>query len=254
MSRSALSAHPRFPLRLTATIAALVALSLAGSALAFGVAPDSPWLPVGMALAALIVSIFSAYKGELLEFSPQVLAGDVILPRSSRLAGDLKFLLPLQFTNTGHAEGVVEWIALRVTLDGQLDRSLVLSPVAEVDMQKFLQSRRRIDPENTVEPFSSFTLEAKKSVSKFVLFDFTERPRTETMRLRPGRYSFELFLKQNTLRLPMLARTFEHTVEQKHVDEFQNDVTVYLINYDITLPRVRREAAGVEWLPRQAPN
>jgi hypothetical protein len=105
-----------------------------------------------------------------------------------------------------------------------------------------------------VEPFASFALEAKKAVSKFVLFDLADRPRADPLQLRPGRYSFELFMKLSNLRLPKLARTFEHVVEPKHVEEFQNDVTVYLINYEITLPGVRREVAGVEWLPRQAQN
>jgi hypothetical protein len=243
-----ISSRRQFPVRFALIMAAIVAVSLGGSALAL----DGPvWLPTGMAIAALAISILSAFKGELLAFSPQVLGGDVILPRSSRLAGELKFLLPLQFTNAGHAEGVVEWVAVRLTVDGQTERSVLLSPIAEVDMQKFIQSRRRIDPENTVEPFASFSLGAKKAVSKFVLFDLADRPRAEPIRLRPGRYSFELFMKQSTLRLPKLARTFEHVVEQRHVDEFQQDVTIYLINYEITLPGVRREVAGVEWLPRQ---
>src|SRR4249919_2253947 len=111
------------------------------------------WLPYFLAVAALAVSVVALLKVRALEFAPEVLAGDVILPRASRLGGDIKFLLPMQFTNAGASDGIVEWVALRLTVDGQIDRSVLLSPVAEVDMQRFIQAKRRLDAENTIEPF-----------------------------------------------------------------------------------------------------
>ena len=71
----------------------------------------------------------------------------------------------------------------------------------------------------------------------------------EPLRLRPGRYAFELFMKSSATRQPKLERTFEHAIEQKQIEELANDTTVYLINYQITLPAARRELAAVEWLP-----
>jgi hypothetical protein len=209
----------------------------------------APWLPLAVSLLALAVAVLALVKARILEFAPEVLAGDVILPRASRLAGDVKLLLPLQFTNAGHVDGIVEWIALRLTVDGQTDRSILLSPIAEVDMQRFIQAKRRLDSENTIEPFTGFPLEGKRSVAKFVLFDVAERPRAEPLRLRPGRYAFELFMKSSATRHPKLARTFEHAIEQKQLEEYRNDSTVYLINYQITLPAARRELAAVEWMP-----
>jgi len=37
---------------------------------------------------------------------------------------------------------------------------------------------------------------------------------------------------------------------EKHIEEYCNDATVYLINYQISLPAARREFAAGEWLPR----
>lgn len=207
------------------------------------------WLPLAVALLALATAVLALLRTRALEFAPEVLAGDVILPRASRLTGEGKLLLPLQFTNAGHADGIIEWLALRLTIDGKNDQSVLMSPVAEVDMQRFIQAKRRIDTENTIEPFTSFALEGKRSLAKFVLFDVSERARSRPLELRPGRYAFELFVKSTATRSPKLERTFEHSLEQKQLDELKNDTTVYLINYQITLPSARRELAAVEWLP-----
>jgi hypothetical protein len=208
------------------------------------------WLPLGIALAAFGLALYAVYRTQLLEFAPEVLAGDVILPRLSRAASGVKFLLPLQFSNAGGADGIVHWIALRLTIDGDLRRSTVLSPVAEIDMQRFIQAKRRLHEDNTIDPFVSFPLEAKKSAAKFVVFEAADHRSGDPLQLRPGRYAFELFLKASGMRGPKLMRAFEHQLEQKHVDDYAADATVYLINYQITLPGVRRELAGLEWLPR----
>lgn len=207
------------------------------------------WLPLAVSVLALATAILALVRLRLLEFAPEVLAGDVILPRSSRLGGDVKLLLPLQFSNAGHADGIIEWVALRLTVDGQAERSVLLSPVAEVDMQRFIQAKRKLDTENTIEPFTAFALEGRRSLAKFVLFDVAERPRAQPLQLHPGRYAFELFVKSSATRQPKLERTFEHALEQKQLEELRNDATVYLINYQMNLPAARRELASVEWLP-----
>lgn len=197
---------------------------------------------------ALALSALALYRGLALAFAPQIVAGDVILPRSST-AGGVKFLLPLQFTNAGYAGGVVHWVALRLTVDGDKAGSMLLSPVAEVDMQQFLRAKRRLETEN-VEPFTAFALDAKRALAKFVLFEPAERRTAPALRLRPGRYGFELFYKAGAMREPRRGPVFEHLLEQKSIEQYESDETVYLINYQITLPGVRREVAGLEWLPR----
>jgi len=213
---------------------------------------DPAWLALGLAIAAICIASYGTLKAGLLEFSPEVLAGDVIVPRPSRAGGDVKLLLPLQFTNAGGGDGIVEWVALRLTIDGDIQHSVLLSPVAEVDMQRFIQAKRRLDEDNAIEPFTAFALEAKRSLAKFVLFDLAERGRTEPLRLRNGRWAFELFVKSSANRTPKLERSFEHVVERKHAEQLAADQPVYLISYQITLPSARRELAGAEWMPRGA--
>lgn len=204
------------------------------------------WLALVFSLVALVLAVLALRRGLSLAFAPEIVAGDVILPRSST-AGNVKFLLPLQFVNAGYAGGIVDWVALRVTLDGDKAHSILFSPVAEVDMQHFLRAKRRLEPEN-VEPFMGFALDGKRALAKFVLFEPAEK--RKDLKLRTGRYGFELFYKAGAMREPQIASTFQHAVEQKLVEQYEADETVYLINYNITLPGVRRELAGLEWLPR----
>src|SRR5258706_4105677 len=204
-------------------------------------------MPAGTALlfpiAALAAAGFVLHRLRMVEFRPEVLAGDVILPRASRSRSP-KLLLPLQFANAGYADGVVEWIALRLTLDGKSERAMLLSPVAEVDMAAFLQAKRQITPDNAIDPFAAFVLGGKRAVSKFVLFDVSERGRSDPIELRPGSYGFELFVKTSNAPAPRVERRFEHVLTEKHIEEYRNDTTVYLINYSITLPPVRREISS----------
>jgi hypothetical protein len=208
---------------------------------------------LGVSIVALAVAALAALKIRKLEFCPEVLGGDVILPRAGRAAGSARLLLPLHFCNSGHAGGIVEWVALRVTFQADADRPILLSPVAEVDMQRFIHARRRISEDNCVEPFTGFALDARRSLSKFILFDVAERSRAAPLRLQAGRYYFELFVKASNARQPKLERSFEHVLEQKHLEDFRDDLAVYLIDYQITLPGVRRALAESEWLPQAAP-
>jgi hypothetical protein len=211
-----------------------------------------PWLALLLALLALAISVLTVLKMRMFEFRPEVLGGDVILPRAGKAAGAARLLLPLQFSNAGYAGGIVEWLALRLTPDGDNARSVLLSPVAEIDMQRFIQARRALTDDNMLEPFTGFALEGKRALAKFVLFDVAERPRAAPLRLQPGRYGFELFIKASDSPHPRLERSFEHVLEQKHLEDYRDDTAVYLINYQITLPTARRALAESEWMPRGA--
>jgi hypothetical protein len=210
-------------------------------------------LKVNLALlfgaAALGTGVLLLRKQRMSEFCPEVLAGDVILPRASR-ARSPKLLLPLQFTNAGYGGGIIQWVALRLTVDGQADRSVLMSPVAEVDMQGFLQAKRQITPANALDHFTAFALDGKRAIAKFVLFDISERGRGEPLELRPGRYRFEVFVKGSHSAEPRLERTFDHVINEKQIEDYRNDSTVYLINYQMSLPAARRELSSGEWLPR----
>jgi len=134
------------------------------------------FVALAVSILALTAAAFTALKMRKLEFCPEVVGGDVILPREGRPGARVRPLLPLHFSNGGHAGGVIEWVALRVTPESQADHPFLLSPVAEVDMQRFIHARRCLS-EDCIEPFIGFALDARRSASKFILFDVAERAR-----------------------------------------------------------------------------
>jgi hypothetical protein len=75
--------------RLTLIVVAIVLVSLALAAVLGPTLAQLAWLPLGLAVAALGIALLALVRLRLLEFAPEVLAGDVILPRGSRLAGDV---------------------------------------------------------------------------------------------------------------------------------------------------------------------
>jgi hypothetical protein len=210
------------------------------------------FVALAVSLLALALAALTALKMRKLEFCPEVVGGDVILPRESRPGGRVRLLLPLHFSNAGHAGGVVEWVALRVTPEAQADHPVLFSPVAEVDMQRFIHARRCLS-EDCIEPFIGFALDARRSLSKFVLFDVAERARTAPFSIGTGRHYFELFVKASNARAPKLERSFVHVLEQKHLDDHGDDLAVYLIDYQVTLPGARRALADAEWMPQATP-
>jgi hypothetical protein len=210
------------------------------------------FVALGVSIVALAVAAFTALKMRRLEFCPEVLGGDVILPREGRPGPRVRLLLPLHFTNAGHAGGVIEWVALRVTPEAQADHPVLFSPVAEVDMQRFIHARRCLS-EECIEPFTGFSIDARRSLSKFILFDLAERSRAAPFAVGTGRHYFELYVKASNARAPKLERSFVHVLEQKHLDDRREDLAVYLIDYQVTLPGARRALADSEWLPQATP-
>lgn len=242
--------HTRSPReRVLVASAALIAV-LAG-ALYLGRPELTGLAALAVSILALAFAVLALVKSRMVEFCPEVLGGDVILPRAAGNA--TRLLLPLQFSNDGYADGIIEWLALRLTLDGQTAGSVLLSPVGEVDMPRFIHAGRRLNDGNTIEPFTGFALEGKRALARFVLFDVAERPRAAPLQLQPGRYSFELFFKAGNSPRPRLARSFEHVLEPRQLEDHRNDSAVYLINYHVTLPAIRRALAESEWLPRADP-
>lgn len=206
---------------------------------------------LAVSLLALAVATLSALRIRKLAFCPEVVAGDVILPRPGT-TGRVRLLLPLHFSNAGNAGGIIEWVALRLTAEGDADRPVLLSPVAEVDMQRFIHARRCLS-EDCIEPFTGFALDARRSLSKFILFDVAERARAAPFAIGTGRYYFELFVKASNARAPKLERSFAHVLEQNHLDDHGDDLAVYLIDYQVTLPSARRALVDSELIPQATP-
>src|ERR1051326_7525949 len=139
----------RFPHRLFLTVSGIVAAALVGSFVIRRGDGAALWLPLGLSIASLAVAILSAFKNELFEFAPAVLGSQVIFVQARPIHAKLTVILPLSFINTGYAEGVIEWVAVKLVR--RTDRqSAVLHPTLEVDMLKFWQGKHYLHADNTI--------------------------------------------------------------------------------------------------------
>ena len=195
----------RFPLRLFLTVAGIVAVALVGAYVVLRGNNAAIWLPIGLSIASLVVAILSAFKNELFEFAPAVLGSEVILvqPRPTPLT----VILPLSFVNTGYAEGVIEWVAVKLVriADGHFT---VLHPTLEIDQLKFWQGRHYLHADNIIGTFASFPMESKKVVVKSILFSVQEG---QTLDLVEGEYRFNIYVKASNARKGRILHSFECT-------------------------------------------
>lgn len=221
-----------FPRRLAATVGAIITLAVVGAYMIRNSDRASAWLPLGLSIASLAVSVLSAFKNELFEFDPQLVGGAIILPQTEPRSNSLQFILPLNFVNAGYAEGVIEWVALKfVPTDG--GEPFICDPVAEIDLVKYIQGRRHLHAENILGGFLPFPLESKKSLAKAILFS----PQQTTERVREivrAEYRMDVYLKAANRR-PVKILTVEKALSAKLLEDFANGGSIMNMNRDIRL-------------------
>lgn len=221
----------RFPQRLFLTASGIVAASLLG---AFAIRRSDNaalWLPLGLSIASLAVAILSAFKNELFEFAPAVLGSEVIILAQERpIHANLTVILPLSFVNTGYAEGIVEWVALKLvhTADGDFS---VLHPTLELDLLKFWQGRRYVHADNLIGTFTSFPIESKKVVVKSILFTAPDGAKPFT--LVEGEYRFDIYVKSSNARKARVLHSFKYTVSDQNLSSYVSGKTLALSDLGI---------------------
>ncbi len=222
----------RFPHRLFLTVSGIVAAALVGAFVIRGGDNAALWLPLGLSIASLAVAILSAFKNELFEFSLAVFGAEVILAQARPVHAELTVILPLSFVNTGYAEGVVEWIALKLvrTADGQF---AVLHPTLEIDQLKFWQGRHYLHADNTIGTFSSFPLESKKVIVKSILFVIPEgKP---PFALAEGEYRFDIYVKASNMKRAKVLHSFKYTFSDEFLSEYVSGKTVHFSDLGINV-------------------
>ena len=178
----------------------IVALFLASvlviSGLLVADASIAQYVAVLISLLALVVSIVSAFKEDIFPFQPVVLLDEIILaPTSGPSHDSLALVLPITFMNKGNGAGVVHMLALRVECDGVVK---MYTPLAQVDLQKYLSGMRKLHGENIVGSFNAFSLDGKETQKKHLLFSQEEKAEKYPFSTwKEGNYTFRLFLNQS---------------------------------------------------------
>ncbi len=227
----------RYSVRLIVTLAGVVLIALIGAYLLAKGTEQYIWIPLGLSVASLAISILAAFKTELFDFAPVVVGGDIMLAQGRPVKNNFVFVLPLHLVNEGYGSGVVEWISVVMVLPDKINKILFI-PVAFVDLQKVIQGKRFLHAENLMGAFSSYHLESKGARTDSIVFSRQEGPGVEPFQLQPGTYQFEVYVKANTRRKPWKALTFEKELTQELFDQYLAGSSIYLSDLTVEIDGV----------------
>jgi hypothetical protein len=199
----------------------IVVLTTAG--LAVSNAAMSHYLTAFIALAALVVSVLSAFKEDVFPFRPRALFGEVILAGHGPSAPDSPTLLvPIVFVNEGYGAGVIEGLTFKV-VSGATTK--IYMPVLEIDVPKFWSGKRAIHAENILGTFNSFPIGSRQVISKSVTFiQVPDSPRYPFSNWAEGEYEFHLYMKHTGANTPVKVATVTRTIEAKTLAEYMAGV------------------------------
>lgn len=200
-------------------------------------APIQTWLPIAISVFALLVSLLSAFKSDLLPSDIIVIGGDALLAQTDPLSEQpvIPFAFSLGFINQGYGDEIVEWVAIRAT--NQNDKTAkLLTPLVQIDFQKFIQGSRHLHAENIIGPFAAFSLGSKSSLTKTIVFDqepnHAKYPKSNWS---PGKYRFDLFLKVASSSSSKLVLSIHHTLTEQILNSFFGGTSCHLTNRSFDL-------------------
>ena len=193
---------------------------------AAGVAPTAH-LPAMISLAALAVSIVSAFKDDIFPFRPRVLLDEVVLAApgpANRLSPTV--LLPLTFLNDGNGSGTIEGLTLKVQCDSV---AMIYTPVAEIDYTAFITGKRIVHAENLRQAFNPFVLGSRAAVVKCILFtQECASARYPFNDWTHGNCSFALYVKHSAASNPVIAGTVVNNVSLQMLSDYKAGGSVSL--------------------------
>lgn len=202
-----------------------IVLSVAGLVLAN--ASMSQYLTAFISLAALTVSVVSAFKEDLFPFHPAALFEEIVLAATTAPSHDSPaILMPITFMNKGHGSGVIEGLTLKVELG---ESAKIYTPVVEVDLQKFMSGKHALHGENVLGAFNLFPIGARESMKKHIVFSQEETSkRYPFSSWTPGKYVFRLFAKHTGSRSPVDMGNIEMVISDKMLSEYKTGTSTSL--------------------------
>ena len=193
------------------------------------------YLPITISIISLIVSLFAAFKDDLLPFNLSVLSDSVIITSSDKTVENIEIILPISFINNGHGAGVVEWIAVKIK-NKNTNSIKLYTPVAEIEMATFIKNKRKLHAENIETGFSSFIISSKESIKKHILLmQEMENKNYPYSSWEIGEYQLDIYVKTNKKKNPQLLKSLSIKLDQDSANRFLTGYSVYHIVREIIL-------------------
>lgn len=180
---------------------------------------DNSWISAVIALAALLVSLVSAFKDEIFPFQLSVLTDEVIFAPPTLPSHDSAALIfPLVFMNEGNGSGVVE--ALSIKIEGN-NSTKIYTPIAEIDFGKYITGKRKLHAESMLGSFGSFPLHSKESIQKHILF--SQEGKSEKYPFNTwdeGDYTFKIYIKHSQQANPVECAKFKRFISKDILEKY----------------------------------
>ena len=187
----------------------------------------SQYLTAFISMAALVVSVVSAFKDDIFPFKPRILFGEVVLTRHPGIPGNTPtILLPLAFVNVGHGAGVIEGLTLKIESDETVK---IYTPVLEVDYQKFFSCKGTLGDENILGAFNLFPLGSRETLKKSIAFtQEAKSTRYPFSEWSPGPHVFRLYLKHNNQTSPIEVGAITKMISPEILAEYKTGISTSL--------------------------
>lgn len=199
----------------------ILAVSVSVVGLAFVDASMSQYLTALIAVAALCISVVSAFKEDIFPFRPHAVIGELVFaPPTNPPYENIAVLIPIAFVNNGYGSGVIEGLTLKIE---PATGAKAYTPVAEVDYQKFISGKRVLHAENMLGAFNSFRLGSRDSLKKNVLFtQELNSPRYPYQDWSPGKHVFSLFIMHSGMNKPVKVGSVEYEISNHLLTSYRN--------------------------------
>lgn len=199
----------------------LVAILTVAGLVATG-ASMSQYLTALIALAALTVSVVSAFKEDIFPFRLHVLLDEVVFAPHAGTSESPVLILPIAFLNEGYGSGIIEGLSLKVE---QGDSIKIYTPIVEVDYQKYVSGKRGLHSENILCTFHPFRLGGRESVKKYFAFTQEEKSKRYPFNLwAPGKHTFRLFGKHTGRKAASELGSVCYQITEEILGDYRNKV------------------------------
>lgn len=202
---------------------AVVAIILAIAAIFRGI---RDFIPLVVSILALLGSLLSLFKEDLIPFQLRVLAGDVILLNDQPNPA-IDLVLTITFINKGYVDGVIEFIAVKVT--NSKGHKKIYVACNELDSRVIFNIIRQpqTNTNNIIPfPFSAFPIQSRQSIKKNLGFAWSSL--SEFNYWEEERYQFELYLKSSQEKKLKKVAEFIHEMNSSDFNNYINQESYYM--------------------------
>ncbi len=176
-------------------------------------------VPLIISAIALAVSLVSAFKNELFDFTLRAVPGELTLAvASSESHRSFAIIYGVSFINEGYGHGIIEAVALKIH---GADGVRLYTPIFEVDYEKFLQGRRLLHADNIRGRFAPFVLGSREASKHFIVLSQEEKnDKYPFKEWRAGKYRFEFWVKTSADSRANPVDAHEWEITQEMIDRY----------------------------------